>query len=246
MYTDKRVIVVTGATAGIGEAISLEFADKNSVVVLLGRNEHKGNCVKEKILGLGPQAEFIKTDVTSEEQLTNVYDILADRYGKIDVLVNNAGIMLESKELERLPKEEWEKTFDVNIKAAYMVISHLKELVFNVKGTIINIGSVAGMHSYVAGRSYAYSASKAALIQFSRQMALNYASEGVRVNCVCPGIIDTDILGNRNRDEYAKRVPIGYIGAPSDIAKVVYFLASSEASYITGAVIPVDGGVSLN
>ena len=101
--------------------------------------------------------------------------------------------------------------------------------------------SIAGMQSYAAGRSYAYSASKAAVIQFSRQMAKNYASDGVRVNCICPGIIETPILGERNRADYAERIPLGYIGSPDDVANAVSFLASKDAEYITGAVLPVDG-----
>lgn len=127
----------------------------------------------------------------------------------------------------------------------FYVIKHFKPLLFCCKGCIINNASIAGMHSYIAGRSYAYSASKAAVIQFTRQMALNYAEEGVRVNCICPGIIDTPILGTRNREEYAQRIPLGYIGKPEDVANVVSFLASEQASYLTGVVLPVDGGVQL-
>lgn len=101
------------------------------------------------------------------------------------------------------------------------------------------------MHSYVTGRSYAYSASKSAVIQFTRQMAKNYAPDGIRVNSVCPGIIDTPILGDRDRKVYAERIPLGYVGNPEDVANVVVFLASKKASYLTGVVLPVDGGVSI-
>ena len=101
------------------------------------------------------------------------------------------------------------------------------------------------MQHYAAGRSYAYSASKAAVIQFSHQMAKNYGEEGVRVNCICPGIVDTPILGTRNREEYAQRVPLKRLATPEDVAKIVLFLASDEANYLTGVVLPIDGGVSL-
>ena len=161
------------------------------------------------------------------------------------MLFNNAGIMLDSKEIERLPGDEWHKTFSTNIDSIFYVTKYLKMLLVQSKGCIINNASIAGMHSYVAGRSYAYSASKAAVIQFTRQMAMNYAEEGVRVNCICPGIIDTPILGDRDRKVYAERIPLGYVGQPECVADVVYFLASNEARYITGAVIPVDGGASL-
>ena len=165
--------------------------------------------------------------------------------GKVDVLFNNAGIMFDSKEIERLPGDEWHQTFSTNIDSIFYVTKYLKMLLIQSKGCIINNASIAGMHSYVAGRSYAYSASKAAVIQFTRQMAMNYAEEGVRVNCICPGIIDTPILGDRDRKVYAERIPLGYVGQPECVADVVYFLASNEARYITGAVIPVDGGAAL-
>lgn len=122
---------------------------------------------------------------------------------------------------------------------------YAKPYIVKEKGTIINNASIAGLQHYAAGRSYAYSASKAAVIQFSHQMAKNYGEEGVRVNCICPGIIETPILGDRDPKIYAQRVPLGRVGTPEDVAKVVKFLVSDDAKYLTGCVIPIDGGVSL-
>ena len=153
--------------------------------------------------------------------------------------------MLPSMEIERMSSEDWLKTFDININGMFFVTKYAKPYLLKEKGTIINNASIAGLQYYAAGRSYAYSASKAAVVQFSHQMAKNYAQEGIRVNCIAPGIVDTLILGDRDRSEYAKRVPLGRLAEPEDVAKVVAFLASDDASYLTGVVLPIDGGVSL-
>ncbi len=243
---DFKVALITGGTSGIGSAVGQQLSREGYHVVLVGRNEETGNKICKKISDNKGEATFIKCDLMLTADIENLADKIARMYGREDVLFNNAGIMLQSKELENLPLDEWKKTFETNVDSAFLVTKYLKTLVFACKGCIINNASIAGMQSYIAGRSYAYSASKSALIQFSRQMALNYAEAGVRVNCICPGIIDTPILGDRDRHEYAKRVPLGYVGTPEDVANVVAFLASDQASYITGAVIPIDGGVSLS
>lgn len=214
-------------------------------MILLGRNIEKGLLIKKSIESDGGVADFYSCDLANRKEIVSACNQIKAKYEHIDILFNNAGIMLPSKEIERLPYEEWQTTFDVNLNGMFLITSMLKENICACKGCIINNASIAGMHSYVAGRSYAYSASKAAVIQFTRQMAKNYAEDGVRVNCICPGIIDTPILGDRDRDEYAKRIPLGYVAKPEEVAKVVYFLASSEANYLTGVVLPVDGGASL-
>ena len=243
---DKKVAVITGATSGIGTAVAERMAKDGYYTILLGRNVEKGNSISESINSEGLSSVFLRCDVTSESSVSGVANTIINNFGRVDMLFNNAGIMLQSKELERLPVEEWRRTFETNIDSVFLIMKCLKSVIFDCKGCIINNASIAGMHSYVAGRSYAYSASKSALIQFTRQMAINYAGEGIRVNCICPGIIDTPILGDRDRSEYAKRIPLGYIGKPEDVANVVAFLASDEASYLTGVVLPVDGGVSLS
>lgn len=245
MVFDDKVVVITGATSGIGRATSERFADKGATVILVGRNVENGTDIAESLVSEGYKAEFIKCDVSNEIECEALASVVKEKYGKVDVLFNNAGIMLNSKEIERLPEEEWHQTFATNLDSIFYVTKYLKMMIIDNNGCIINNASIAGMHSYIAGRSYAYSASKAAVIQFTRQMAMNYAEEGVRVNCICPGIIDTPILGDRDRKVYAQRIPLGYVGQPECVADVVCFLASKEARYITGAVIPVDGGASL-
>ena len=242
---ENKVALITGATSGIGEATARLFANLGANVVLCGRNTQKGRVIESDILKNGNEACFIQCDISKEEQAKNLIVKTVEKYGKIDILFNNAGVMLPSMEIERMSSEDWLKTFDININGMFFVSFFAKPYLLKEKGTIINNASIAGLQYYAAGRSYAYSASKAAVVQFSHQMAKNYAQEGIRVNCIAPGIVDTLILGDRDRSEYAKRVPLGRLAEPEDVAKVVAFLASDDASYLTGVVLPIDGGVSL-
>lgn len=241
----NNVVVITGATSGIGTNTAIEFAKEGSKVILVGRNSKKGLSIIESIRSDGGTAEFYQCDVSVEEDVQQFAAYIEKKYNCVDVLFNNAGVMFPSTEIDKMSVDDWKKSFDINVDGVFLVTKYLKRLIFSSRGTIINNASIAGMQSYAVGRSYAYSASKAAIIQFSRQMAKNYAEEGVRVNCICPGIIDTPILGDRDRKIYAERIPLGYVGKPEDVAKVVLFLASDAASYLTGVVLPIDGGVSI-
>jgi len=240
-----KIAVVTGATSGIGAACAKLFAKEGASVALFGRNQERGEEVVREIEDFGGTTAFFRCDVSVEEDAKLAIGQTAERFGGIDILMNNAGVMLPSMEVERMPVEDWRATFDINITGAFLVTRYAKPYLLASRGVILNTGSIAGLQHYAAGRSYAYSASKAAIIQFSHQMAKNYGEEGIRVNCICPGIIDTPILGTRDRKIYAERVPLGYVAKPEEVAKAALFLVSDEASYITGAVLPVDGGVSL-
>lgn len=241
----EKVVVISGGTSGIGEATALEFAKHGANVIILGRNAESGKRIVQSSQAFSGKIDYFQCDVSNNDDVETLQSFVSKKYGKVDVLFNNAGFMPESKEIERITDEEWAETFDVNLNGVFSVTRALKALIFKCKGCIINNASIAGLQSYVAGRSYAYSASKSALIQFTRQMALNYAEEGVRVNAIAPGIIETKILGDRDRTEYSKRIPLGYIGEPMEVANIVLFLASDKAKYITGVILPVDGGVSL-
>lgn len=242
---NEKVALITGATSGIGEATAKMFAEHGASVVLVGRNKEKGSKLEQEIIQKGQNAYFIVCDVSKEEDVTEMVNKAVKKYKKIDILFNNAGVMLPSCEIERMPVDDWKKSIDINLTGCFLVSRYVKPYLIKEKGTIINNASIAGLQHYAAGRSYAYSASKAAIIQFSHQMAKNYGEEGVRVNCICPGIIDTPILGDRDRSVYAQRVPLKRLGTPEDVAKIVLFLASDDAEYLTGVVLPVDGGVSL-
>ncbi len=242
---EGKIAVITGGTSGIGEATAKLLSKEGETTIIIGRNEDKGEQIVAEICKDGGRANYLKCDISDINSVNEMNLRLRAIVEKVDILFNNAGTMLASKEIEKIPIESWKETFSTNVDGVFYIVKTIKDLIFSCKGCIINNASLAGMHSYVAGRSYAYSASKSALIQLTRQMALNYAEEGVRVNAIAPGIINTKILGNRDREQYAKRVPLGYLAEPEEVADVVAFLASDAAKYITGAVIPIDGGVSL-
>lgn len=242
---EKKVAVVTGATSGIGAGCARIFAENGAQVILCGRNAEKGGQIADSIRAQGGEATFVPCDVSDEGSVAAMMETAVATYGGVDILMNNAGVMLPSMEIERMPVEEWRKTFDINITGYFLVTRCAKPYLLKSKGVILNNASIAGLQHYAAGRSYAYSASKASVIQFSHQMAKNYGEEHIRVNCICPGIIDTPILGDRDRKVYAQRIPLGYVGTPEDVAKAALFLVSGDAAYLTGVVLPVDGGASL-
>lgn len=242
---ENKVVLITGATSGIGKACAKMFAKENAKVILVGRNIKRGQKIEDEINKTSGNAFFIQCDVSNEAQVKNMVCAAINKYKKVNILFNNAGIMPKSEEIENISFDDWQKTLDINLTGLFLVTKYLKQYLLKEKGVIINNASIAGLQHYASGRSYAYSASKAAVIQFSHQIAKNYAPEGIRVNCIAPGIIDTPILGDRDRKLYAQRVPLKRLGTPDDVAKAVLFLASDSASYLTGTVLPIDGGVSL-
>lgn len=242
---ENKIAIVTGATSGIGEATARIFAENGAKVVLCGRSKDKGMRIADEIMQSGGIARYIECDVTSEENVKNMINITIEEFGGIDILFNNAGTMLPSVEIERLEYEQWKETFDVNVNGYFLVSKYAKMHLLERKGVILNNASIAGLQSYATGRSYPYSASKAAIIQFSRMMAKNYGEEGVRVNCICPGVILTPILHGRDPKIYEDRIPLGRVGTPEDVAKAVLFLVSDDAAYLTGVVLPIDGGASI-
>lgn len=242
---ENKVVLITGATSGIGKACAKMFAKENAKVILVGRNIKRGQKIEDEINKTSGNAFFIQCDVSNETQVKNMVCAAVNKYKKVNILFNNAGIMPKSEEIENISFDDWQKTLDINLTGLFLVTKYLKQYLLKEKGVIINNASIAGLQHYASGRSYAYSASKAAVIQFSHQIAKNYAPEGIRVNCIAPGIIDTPILGDRDRKLYAQRVPLKRLGTPDDVAKAVLFLASDSASYLTGTVLPIDGGASL-
>ncbi len=244
----NKVALVTGGTSGIGEACADILVSNGAKVVFCGRNEELGFAVQNRIAEKYDDSDavmFVKCDVSCEDEVKKLIEVTVNKYGRIDILINNSGVMLPSMEIERMPVEDWMNTFNVNVHGMFLVSRYAKPYLLESKGVILNNASVAGLQHYAAGRSYAYSASKAAVIQFSHQMAKNYGEEGIRVNCICPGIINTSMLHGRDPKIYEPRIPLGRVGTPEDVAKVVLFLVSDDAAYLTGVVLPIDGGASL-
>jgi NAD(P)-dependent dehydrogenase (short-subunit alcohol dehydrogenase family) len=241
----NKTVVITGGTSGIGAACAEMFACNGASVVIAGRNEENGLDIENRIISSGGIAKFVKCDVTKESDIVKLAQDAIFLYKKIDILFNNAGVMLPSVELDRLEYSAWEETFKTNLDSCFLVIKHIRPYLLKTRGIILNTASIAGMHSYAIGRSYPYSISKAAVIQFTRMLAKNYAPEGIRVNCICPGVILTPMLHGRDPKMYEERIPMGRVGKPEDVAKAALFLVSDDSSYLTGVVLPIDGGASL-
>lgn len=239
-----KIALITGATSGIGEATGRLFAEEGATVLLIGRNEIKGKKIEEAINKLGQKAFFYKCDVTNENDIHELKSIVEEKWGRLDILFNNAGVLLMSR-LENIDTSDWKRCFEVNTYSHMYMVREFINLLIDSKGCIINNASIDGLQSNVRGRAtYMYASSKAATIQFTQILALNY-SDRIRVNCICPGLTETDLFTNRDFSRFDGTIPIGRIAQPIEIAKAVLFLASDDASYITGTILNVDGGASL-
>lgn len=236
---NNRIALITGGTSGIGQATARYFAECGAKVIITGRNIERGLNVAEEIKG-----EFIPSDSTDEGSIVELRKKIEQKYGKLDILFNNAGVYPKFSILEETTSEQWEEVFDINVKGVMLVCKEFIELLSKSNGTMINTGSIAGIHGFTSGQGYAYAASKAAIIQFSKMMAKVYA-KNVRINCICPGIIDTPLYFNLDKEKMKERTPSGLLGEPEDVAKLAGFLASDDARFIYGAVITVDGGMTL-
>lgn len=239
---EGKTALITGATSGIGKETAKLLAREGMRVFLSGRNRERGERLLEEIRLEGGDGIFFACDVSCEEEVLKLKELVKAQTNRLDLLFNNAGILLTAT-LEELNSEDWHRSFATNVDGAMFMTKAFKEMLTG--GVIINDASTSGMESYTVGRSqYMYAASKAALVKFSKLCALNLAPD-IRVNCICPGIIDTGIYTNRDFSRFDDMIPMKRVGLPQEVAKLVAFLASEDASYITGAVIPIDGGSSL-
>lgn len=242
---EGKIALITGATSGLGEAFARLFAEEGATVIVVGRNEERGRKVAADIVMTGGQAIFLYCDVTDTESVLRLKENFLTKYSRLDILLNNAGILLTAP-LEEIEDDDWMKVFDTNIHATMRVTRAFISLIEDSRGTVLNNTSIDGLQSLVRGRAnYAYCASKSAAIKFTQQLALNYASKGVRVNCLCPGVTETPFFTNRDFSRFVEAIPMGRVGQPEEIAKAALFLVSDDASYINGAVLTVDGAASL-
>ena len=243
--TTKRVAWVTGASRGFGRAIALKLAAAGFVVVASARSNN-ADAVVDKINGEGGKAVALSLDVTDSDSILNVAKTAVEQFGSIDVLVNNAGIVRDQL-LMRMKPEDWDTVIATNLTAVYGCCqSVLRPMMKQRSGRIINISSVVGQSGNPGQTNY--SASKAGLIGFSKSLAREVASRGITVNVVAPGMIDTDMtaeLDERAREALSAQIPMARLGVPDEVASVVCFLASYEASYITGQVVAVNGGLYM-
>jgi 3-oxoacyl-[acyl-carrier protein] reductase len=240
-----RVAIVTGASRGIGRATAEKLASRGAVVVAAARGDHATEAASG-IVASGGRAEAATVDVTDRASIDGLVSGAVGRHGRIDILVLNAGIARDQL-LLRLKPEDWDAVIATNLTAAYACAqAAVKPMIKQRAGRIIAISSVVGQAGNPGQTNYA--ASKAGLVGFSKALALEVASRGITVNVVAPGMIDTDMtraVAEGARDAWTSRIPLGRLGTPEDVAAAVCFLASDEASYITGHVLAVNGGMYM-
>jgi 3-oxoacyl-[acyl-carrier protein] reductase len=240
-----RIALVTGASRGIGKAIATKLAERGAHVVAAARDDN-ARTVADGIIAAGGRSEPIALDITEPGASQAVVASLIQRHGRIDILVNNAGIAKDQLML-RMKREEWDAVIGTNLTAAFVLTqAALKPMLKQRAGRIVNISSVVGQGGNAGQANYA--ASKAGIIGFSKAVALEVASRGITVNVVAPGLIETDMtraITESAHEEWASKIPLKRLGSPEDVAAAVCFLASDEASYITGQVLAVNGGMYM-
>ena len=240
---EGKIALITGGSRGIGKACARHFSDRGATVVLCGRNaESLTNAVAE----LGDSCRGIVCDVAVQEEVNQLVEEVVGAYGGLHILVNNAGVTDDGL-LPRMKAEQWERVVAVNLNGAfYTCRAAAKPMLKQRFGRIINVGSVVGLHGQAGQCNYA--AAKAGLMGFTKAYAREVASRNITVNLVAPGLIETDMTADMSeaaREAAVKQIPLRRPGTPEDVAAMVVFLASEAAAYITGTVIPVDGGLAM-
>jgi len=246
LHLKGQVALVTGSGRGIGRAIALTLAEHGANVVVNDVVEESAEQVATEIEAIGVAAMPVVADITSEDEVKAMVAAVMDKFGQIDILVNNAGITQDNL-LMRMSEEQWDVVLAVNLKGAFLCTKAVARPMVKARhGRIINIVSVVGLTGNVGQANY--SSSKGGLIALTKSTAQELGSRGITCNAVAPGFIETEMttrLSDEAREQMLERVPLGRAGQPEDVAGAVVFLAGAEASYITGQVITVDGGMVM-
>ena len=247
----NKVVLVTGATSGIGHAVAVKFAQESARVVALGRNQTALHEVETAVKNAGGEPLTLAIDVTDGEQVQRAINETLKSFGGLDVLVNAAG-HISTGSIENTSLAAWDAMMNVNLRAAFQLMQMTAPHLIKTKGNIVNVSSVTGLRSFPG--VLAYCVSKAGVDQLTRCAALELAPKGVRVNAVNPGVVITEIhkRGGMSEADYEKFLehsktthPLGRVGDPKEIAELVFYLASDKASWITGATYQIDGGRAL-
>lgn len=244
----NKTVFVTGATSGIGKATALRFAQGGAGVAAVGRDITALTSLRSAVESAGGSCEAIEADLSQQDEIGNAVTRAIDHFGGIDVLVNAAG-HISSGTIETTSEEAWDRMLDINLRAVFLLMQRALPSLIERQGNIVNVSSVTGLRAFPG--VLAYCVSKAGLDQLTRCAALELASKGVRVNAVNPGVVVTEIhkRGGMTEEQYAAFLqhskethPLGRVGDASEIAELIFFLASSRASWITGATYSIDGG----
>lgn len=247
---EKKVAVILGSTSGVGEAAAELFASEGAVVIVTGRNMERGNAVVGSIRSKGGESVFIQCDVTVEEDIKFLMDETVRLYGRLDILIGNAGIPEKKAPLHEMEMDDFKRVVDTDMIGIVMSNKYaVQKMLLNEgphRGAIVNVGSILGVVG--APNSNAYPAAKAGITNFTTSCAVSYAAQGIRFNTISPGYVNTPLLKNLPPELVqvkAQAHPIGRFAEPIEIAEVLAFLASDKASYVIGANLRVDGGYTV-
>lgn len=242
----QKVVVVTGAGSGIGEASAKRFAEEGASVVLVGRTAQK---LEETLAGMTAGDHLVADcDVSDAEQVKQLSEKVLEKYGRVDVLVNNAGVIVQGR-VHEVGLDAWKTLMKTDLDGVFYGVHYFMPALLKSKGNVVNISSVSGLGGDW-GMSI-YNAAKGAITNFTRALAMDYGADGVRVNAICPGFTFTDLTEEAKNDpalleRFYDRIPLRRAGEADDIARAILFVASEEASYITGVNLPVDGGLTAS
>jgi NAD(P)-dependent dehydrogenase (short-subunit alcohol dehydrogenase family) len=251
MRLKEKVALVTGAASGIGRATAMLFGQEGAKVMCADLDAEGAERVAQQIAGSGGEAASTQADVSQAADVQRMIQETVERWDRMDVLVNNAGIVFLLP-VTQVPEEQWDQLMNVNLKGVYLGCKYgIPQMVGQGKGTIVNTASIAGLRGFATYDTYC--ASKGGVVQLTKALAVEFARMNIRVNCVCPSIIDTAMLDGgvvemgMDKTEFVALAgqahPMGRIGRAEEVAAAILFLASEEASFITGVALPVDGGL---
>lgn len=242
MRLENKIAIITGGGSGIGLSCARIFCQEGAKVVIFGRRK---NNLEEAVKEIDGNILAVPGDITRHEDIKRLVETTFDTFGRVDILVNNAGIFTGAP-LHEMKNEEWDTALDINMTSVFKLTREvLPHMIRQKSGSIVNISSILSL--VAAPNTAAYNVSKGALNQFTRSLAVEYGVSGIRSNAICPGLIATEMTEELMNDEdlmreWSKNYPIGRFGQPEDVARACLYLASDESSFVTGAILPVDGG----